>query len=133
SGERVEELPLYRVEDQPYIHYRKGALVFYRLREEIGEQALNRALKRFLQDKGYQQPPFTTSAELVAYIRAEAKPGQQALITDLFEKITFYDNRVVDATARRLADGRYEVTMRLHADKRYADGKGRETPAPLDD
>ena len=133
GGERVEELPLYRVEDQPYIHYRKGALVFYRLREEIGEQALNRALKRFLQDKAYQPPPFTTSAELVDYIRAEARPDQQALITDLFEKITFYDNRMAEATARRLADGRYEVTMRLHAAKRYADGKGRETPAPLDD
>ncbi len=133
GGERVEELPLYRVENQPYIHYRKGALVFYRLREEIGEQALNRALKRFLQDKGYQPPPFTTSAELVDYIRAEAPPEQQALITDLFEKIAFYDNRMEEATARRLGDGRYEVTMKLHAAKRYADGKGRETPAPLDD
>ncbi|MDI1434798.1 ABC transporter permease/M1 family aminopeptidase [Polyangium sorediatum] len=133
GGERVEELPLYRVENQQYIHYQKGSLVFYRLREEIGEAALNRALKKFLQDKGYQQPPYTTSAELLAYIRAEAGPAHEALITDLFEKICFYDNRVEAATARKRDDGKYEVKLDLFADKRYADGTGKETPGELDD
>ncbi|MNU94212.1 ABC-2 family transporter protein [compost metagenome] len=133
GGEDVEELPLYRVENQQYIHYRKGSVVFYRLREEMGEEALNRALSRFIQAKAFQQPPYTTSAELLEFIRAEAKPEQQALITDLFEKISFYDNRVVDATAKKRSDGRYDVTMQLHADKRYADGVGKETPGTLDD
>ena len=133
GGERIEELPLYRNENQPYIHYRKGALVFYRLREELGEAAVNRALKRFLVDKGYQQAPFTTSRELIGYLREEATPGQQGLITDLFEKISFYDNRVVDARAKKRADGKYEVTLQLHAGKLHVDGKGKETPAKLDD
>ncbi len=133
GGEDVEELPLYRVENQQYIHYRKGSVVFYRLREEMGEAALNRALSRFIQAKAFQQPPYTTSAELLEFIRAEAKPEQQALITDLFEKISFYDNRVVDATAKQRADGRYDVTLQLHADKRYADGLGKEAAGTLDD
>lgn len=133
GGEDVEELPLYRVENQQYIHYRKGSVVFYRLREEMGEEALNRALSRFIQAKAFQQPPYTTSAELLEFIRAEAKPEQQALITDLFEKISFYDNRVVEATTKKRADGRYDVTLQLHADKRYADGVGKETPGTLDD
>jgi aminopeptidase N len=84
GSELIEEQPLFRVENQQYIHYRKGSLVFYRLRDEIGEATLNRALKRFLEDKGYQQPPFTTTRELLAYIRAEAPADKQALITDLF-------------------------------------------------
>ena len=133
GNEAVEELPLYRVENQQYIHYRKGSVVFYRLREEMGEEALNRALSRYLQDKGYQQAPFTTSAELLTYLRAEATPEQQGLITDLFEKISFYDNRVTDATARKRDDGRYEVTLTLHAAKHYADGLGKESPGTLDD
>ena len=107
--------------------------MFYRLREEMGEQALNRALSRFLQAKAFQQPPYTTSVELLEFIRAEAGPAHQALITDLFEKIGFYDNRVVEATTTRRADGRHDVTMKLHADKRYADGLGKETPGTLDD
>jgi ABC-2 type transport system permease protein len=133
GGERLEELPLFRVENQQYIHYEKGSLVFYRLREELGEAALNRALKKFLEAKGYQQPPYTTSVELVDFLRAEARPEQQALITDLFEKIGFYDNRIEAATAIKRADGKYEVTLDLHAAKLYVDGVGKETPAAIDD
>jgi aminopeptidase N len=133
GGERIEELPLYRVENQQYIHYQKGSLVFYRLREELGEEAVNRALRKFLEAKAFQNAPYTTSAELLQFIRAEARPDQQALITDLFEKISFYDNRVEEATAVKRADGKYEVTLDLHAAKRYADGKGKETAGKLDD
>ncbi len=133
GSERIEELPLERVENQQYIHYRKGSLVFYRLREEMGEAALNRALKRFLQDKGYQQPPYTTSRELLGYLRAEAPADRQQLLTDLFEKITLYDNRLETASAKKRADGRYDVTLKLHATKVHADGQGKETPATLDD
>ncbi|MCD7097360.1 M1 family aminopeptidase [Stenotrophomonas sp. MMGLT7] len=133
GGEQIEELPLYRVENQQYIHYQKGSLVFYRLREEIGEAALNRALQKFLRDKAYQHPPYTTSAELLDYIRAEARPDQQALITDLFEKIAFYDNRVLAATATRRGDGKYDVVLDLHAAKRYADGQGKESAGKMDD
>lgn len=133
GGELIEELPLVRVENQPYIHYRKGSLVFYRLRDEIGEEALNRALKRFLQDKGYQESPFTTSAELLDYIRAEAPPSKHALIADLFEKIVFYDNRVLEASAKKRADGQWDVTMKLHLAKMEADGKGKETPRAYDE
>jgi ABC-type transport system involved in multi-copper enzyme maturation permease subunit len=133
GGELVEEQPLYRVENQQYIHYRKGSMVFYRLREEMGEAALNRALSKFIADKAYQKAPFTTSKELITYIRAEAKPEQQVLITDLFEKISFYDNRVEEASAKKRSDGKYDVTLSLHADKLYSDGKGKETPGTLDD
>ncbi len=133
GGERLEELPLYRVEDQQYIHYRKGSLVFYRLREEMGEAALDRALHRFLADWAYKPPPYPTTLDLLKYIRSEARPDQQGLITDLFEKISFYDDRVVDVTAKKRSDGRYAVTLQLHAAKRYADGKGRETAGQLDD
>lgn len=133
GSEKIEELPLMRVENQQYIHYRKGSLVFYRLRDEIGEEALNRALKRFLQDKGYQESPFTTSAELLGYIRAEAPADKQALITDLFEKIVFYDNRVLEAKAKRRADGQWDVTMKLHLAKMEADGKGKESARAYDE
>ena len=133
GGEKIEELPLVRVENQDYIHYRKGSLIFYRLRDEIGEEALNRALKRFLQDKGYQESPFATSAELVDYIRAEAPAAKQALITDMFEKIVFYDNRVLEASAKKRADGQWDVTMKLHLAKMEADGKGKETARAYDE
>ena len=41
GGEVIEELPLDRVENQQYIHYRKGSLVMYRLKDELGEDRVN--------------------------------------------------------------------------------------------
>src|SRR5262249_1851822 len=37
------------------------------------------------------------------------------------------------AHATRRADGRYDVTLDVEARKSYADGKGKETEAPLDE
>lgn len=133
GGELIEEQPLARVENQQYIHYQKGSLIFYRLRDEIGETALNRALKRYLEDKAYQQAPYTTTRELLEYIRAESPVEKHALISDLFEKIVFYDNRVTEATAKKRADGQWDVTMKLHLAKIEVDGKGKETPRAYDE
>src|SRR5262249_28616107 len=35
-------------------------------------------------------------------------------------------------TAHKRDDGKYDVTMKLHAAKTYVDGVGKETPATLD-
>ena len=48
------------------------------------------------------------------------------------EKITLFDNRVTEATAKKLPDGKYEVTMKVHAGKVYVDGTGKETDASSD-
>lgn len=133
GSEQVEEQPLFRVKNQQYIHYNKGSLIFYRLRDEIGEEPLNRALKRYLQDKAFQQAPYTTTRELLDYIRAETPQQKQALITDLFEKIVFYDNRVSAATAKQRADGLWDVTMQVHLAKMEADGKGKESARAYDE
>ena len=133
GGEVLPEQPLERVEDQPYIHYDKGALVMYRLQDEIGEDAVNRALRRLLATYALKGPPYPTSLDLVADLRAEASPDKQALITDLFEKITLYDLKTTRAVARRLPDGRFDVALTVSARKLYADGLGKETEAPLDE
>ncbi|HZX71337.1 MAG TPA: hypothetical protein VFE77_11015, partial [Rhodanobacter sp.] len=54
------------------------------------------------------------------------------MLDDFFWKITLFDNRMVSATAKKLPDGKYEVTMKVHADKVYVDGKGKETPGKID-
>lgn len=133
AGELREELPLALVENQQYIHYNKGSLVFYALRDYIGEDTLNAVLKRFLEDKGYQQPPYTTTREFLAYLRAGTDPKFHPLIEDLFEKIVFFDNRAVDVSAVKRDDGKYVVTLKLHTEKFEADGKGKETTVPLRD
>jgi ABC-2 type transport system permease protein len=129
--EVVEELPLERVENQPYIHYRKGTLVMYWLKESVGEDVVNRALRRLLAKYAFQGPPYPSSKDFIAYLREEAGPAYDGLISDLFEKITVYDMKAKDAVWTRRADGKYEVSFTVAGRKYYADGKGNETEAPL--
>jgi aminopeptidase N len=131
GGDPAEEQPLERVENQPYIHYRKGSLVMYRLQDEIGEEAVNRALRKLIHDYAFKPAPYPTALELVNDFRAEAPADKQQLITDLFEKITLYDFKTKTAVAKKRADGRWDVTLTVEAKKLYADGKGKETEAPL--
>lgn len=133
GGEVVEELPLVRVENQGYIHYNKGALVMYFLRNEIGEAAVNRSLQRLLAQYAFKPAPYPSSSDYVRILREEAGPQHQDLITDLFERITLYDAKTIQATRKHLPDGRWEVTLTVEAKKLYADGQGKEVEADLNE
>jgi aminopeptidase N len=135
GGEVMEELPLDRVENQPYIHYRKGSLVMYRLQDVLGEQAVDQALHDYLQTYAFKGPPYPKSTDLIALFRAQAgsDPVKQQLITDLFDKITVYDLHAVTASSHKRADGKYDVTVKISAKKNYADGTGKETEAPMNE
>jgi ABC-2 type transport system permease protein len=127
-----DERPLARVLGQSYIAYQKGALVMYLLQERLGEAAVNRALRSVVQHYKFKGAPYPRSLDVVAALRAEAKTTEdQNLITDLWERITFYDLRVVEPVAVQRADGKWDVTVPVEARKMYADGQGNTTETPL--
>jgi aminopeptidase N len=138
SGRRTQllaEQPLFSAGlDQDYVNYGKGALVLYLLQQRIGEQAMNRALSRLVARYRFTNGPYPRSLDLIALLRAEAKtPEQQSLITDLFERITLYDLKVGQPSARRRPDGRWDVTVPVEAGKTWSDGLGNERPAALNE
>ena len=133
ATERKAEEPLYRNENQGYIHYRKGSLAMYALQDYIGEDAVNRALASFDRKWAFKGPPYPTSRDLLAELSAVTPPQYQYLIKDLFETITLYENRAVSATSHRLADGRYEVKLTVEAKKLRADETGVQREVPMDD
>ncbi len=131
--ESREEMPLVRVEDQPYVHYRKGSLVMYALKDYLGEERVNRALAALLAEKAYAFDPYPRSVDLLRHLKAVAEtPAERALISDLFERITLFDLKVTDAVVEPRNDGRFDVTITVRAKKLEADGKGRESERPLD-
>ncbi|MDH4165869.1 MAG: M1 family aminopeptidase [Gammaproteobacteria bacterium] len=133
GSEVLEELPLVRVEYQPYIYYQKGGIALYLLKDQLGAGKVNEALRGLIAQFAFKPAPYANPTDLIRRFRAVAGPGQQQLITDLFEKITLYDVKVTDAKAQRRTDGRWDVTLEVDARKLYADGKGTETEAPLDE
>jgi aminopeptidase N len=121
------------VENQPYIHYRKGSLVMYALRDAIGEDNLNAAIRRIIGRWAFQGPPYVRTIEMVDQFRASTPPALQGMIHDLFETITLYDNKATNVTTTRTPDGKYRVRVTVQAKKFRADGMGNEKEIPLDD
>ena len=131
GGELIDELPLALVENQPYIHYRKGSVAMYALKDAIGEAAVNRALAQFIEAFAFRGAPFPTTGDLIAAFRAEAGDEHQALITDLFERISLYDLKVAEVATSPVPEG-VEVAITIEAKQFEADGEGRESEVPLD-
>jgi ABC-2 type transport system permease protein len=87
ANESEQEPPLYLVNpEQSYIAYGKGAISLYTLSEFIGEEKLNNALKEYLDKVKFQPPPYTTSIEMLEYLKKATPDSLQYLITDMFEK-----------------------------------------------
>jgi aminopeptidase N len=127
------EQTLARATRDGFVFYQKGSLAMYALKDAIGEERLNGALRQFVERVRFQEPPYTTVGEFLDLLRAAAPAESRHLIEDLFERITLYDNRAPSAVWRELGDGRYGVTLKVTARKLRADDMGNETEVPLND
>jgi len=123
--ERKGESALMYNDGQMYIHYKKGSLVFYALSDYIGEENLNGALKKFVEKVKFQEPPYTTSIEMVDYIRKATPDSLQYVIKDMFETITLYKNRIVDVKSTELENGKYQVDIEFNVSKYRVTDKGK--------
>ncbi len=135
SGRRTEEemeLPLVLNEGQDYIHYNKGSLVFYALKDYLSEKTLNGVLRDFIHEVGFQHAPFTRAVDLVDRFRRAAPTDKKYLIKDLFETITFYVMRCDSVSANSVGD-HYDVVVRGNCRKFRVDGMGNGTEIPMND
>ena len=126
------ELPLYKVENQSYIHYRKGAVIMYALKDYIGENVLNRALVRLIKNHAYKSTPYVVSTDFISYLKEEAGVKHHKLIEDFFEKITLYDVKINNAEVIELKNKRFKILLNIEARKFYADSKGNENETDFD-
>ncbi|MFH1004659.1 MAG: M1 family aminopeptidase [Bacteroidota bacterium] len=133
SHERKKEMPMLTAEEQQYIHYNKGSVIMYALKDYIGEDSLNSAMKKYIKAAAYRDNPYTTSIEFIDYIRKATPDSLKHIITDMFEKITLFENRVLEAGYKKTKDGKYIVEFTVEAKKIVADSLGNETEIPIND
>lgn len=132
SREQEAERPLARTEEQGYIHYRKGSVVMYYLKEMIGEDKVNAALHKLTDSLAYRNPPYPTSLSALRAFREVTPDSLQYLISDLFENITLFSNRVTRANYSKSGDG-YDVTFHTSSEKFTSDTLGTQTAIPVND
>ena len=134
GSEQLDERPLMEVEPtQGYVHYRKGSVIMYHLKELIGEDKVNAALRSVVEKFGYQKAPYPTSVDLVDALREQCPPEYHGVLTDSFKKITLFGNRTTEATYKKRDDGKYDVTINVDCHKFQANSKGLETEVELND
>jgi heme/copper-type cytochrome/quinol oxidase subunit 2 len=133
SYEVDKEVPLYKVENQGHIHYGKGSLILFALQDYIGEDKVNMAMKNYLGEFKHAGPPYSTSLDFIKYLEPQVPDSLKHLITDWFKEITLYDNRMKEATYKKLENGKYELTMKIESVKMRADTMGNETKFPMND
>lgn len=128
ASEGKKEVPLLLCENQQYIHYNKGSLVMYALKDYLGEDTLNAALAKYIRKTAFQNPPYTTAYEFYEYIKAATPDSLKETVKDLFERIVVYDNSVKSWSYKKTASGKYKISAVLNSIKTISDslGKGKE-------
>ncbi len=133
GGETEREQPIMKVESQGYIHYNKGSVVLYCMREFLGEDTLNKAFRTLIDSFAYGAPPYPTSLDMYRELETVTPDSLTYLLEDNFKYITLYNNRMLSATAKKASDGMYDVTLTFTCEKNHADTLGRETPVAMND
>jgi ABC-2 type transport system permease protein len=125
-----KEHPLIRA-DQWFEWGGKAGVVLYGLRDLMGEDSLNAALRDFKNAYAFKSKlPFAGTNDLYRYLQKHVPDSLQYYLTDNFQKITLYDNRIIDVkSAPTGKNNEYKVTMKVNVAKVYIDDKGNDVPA----
>lgn len=105
----------------------------YALKDYIGEDSVNAALKRYIKKVGFQSAPYTTAKEFVANMKLSVPDSMQYVVKDLFEDITIYENYVKELKSVKQPDGKYKVTLTVGSGKFKADSVGKSKAVPVND
>lgn len=133
ATEGKKERPLMLVENQQYIHYNKGSIVMYALKDYISEDSLNAALAKYIKKVAFQEPPYTNSIEFINYLKAATPDSLKYIINDMFETITLYENKTTKCSYTKTKDGKYLVKISVESKKMKADSIGKMKDVAVND
>jgi ABC-type transport system involved in multi-copper enzyme maturation permease subunit len=126
---RSSEEPLALAENnQQFLVYNKASWVFWGLRHYAGTQAVQTAIRSFLEEHGTSGPPYPTTLELVSQLKETLGPDYHQLIKDYFDRITFWELKIEDDVDITAAGDKFQLSLPIKIDKKYAAKKdGKET------
>ncbi|HEY4195841.1 MAG TPA: hypothetical protein VGM63_09925, partial [Mucilaginibacter sp.] len=109
----------------------KASVALYGLRDLIGEDSLNNALREFKNAYAFKnKPPFAGAPDLYRYLQKHVPDSLQYYLTDTWQKITLYDNKLTEVkTVPTGNKNEYKVTLKMDISKVWKDGKGDDIPA----
>lgn len=130
AGEK--EMPLWKTTEQPFVHYQKGGLAIFRLKEILGEAHLARALHELVKQHGYpSQKP--SPADLIGALKRGTNAAQAQLIDVLFKKVIVFDNDIKIRSTKPLPHNSQLLTLEINV-RKTDETSGKPVPLePRDD
>ncbi len=109
----------------------KAGVVLYGLRSLIGEDSMNRALREFEDAFAFKKNgPYAGANDLYDYLKRYTPDSLQYFLTDSWQKVTLYDNRVKTVTVNKTpGKEEYKITATVSIDKSWLNEKGEDAPA----
>jgi len=106
-----------------YLWNDKAPLVLYALAQTIGADSVNAALREFLRQWSYRDGgPYAGAGDLYNCLKKHTPDSLFYYLSDSWEKVTLYDNRVLEATVLpRQKDSAYIIRVRVSVDKQQYD------------
>ena len=107
------EPPIYKVLGQGYISYGKALTVMLALRDLIGEDLVNKTLKTITDRHRSVNKLEVNSIGFLEEIYKVTPKERHGLVDDWFKKLITYDLGIEESSYKELADGTYEVTLKV--------------------
>lgn len=119
--------------NEDFLYYRKGGLALYALSKYLGKEKVNGALRSLLQKHSAKAIPLPTTLNLFQELKTITPDSLQYLLHDLFKANTYWRLKTKQFAARQIKGGKWEVTLKVQAQKVVVDATGNEKELPMND
>jgi hypothetical protein len=116
-----------------FLGYRKGPLAMYALREYVGADRVDVALRRLLAAHAAAHPPLPTTRDLYRELEAVTPDSLRPLLHDLFAANTLWDLATEQVSAVPAPGGMVQLTLAVRARKIVVDTAGAVRELPMHD
>ncbi|MBS1528527.1 MAG: hypothetical protein JST19_22970, partial [Bacteroidetes bacterium] len=109
----------------------KTGTTLYGLRELIGEDSLNKALREFKNVYAFKSNgPFAGASDLYRYLQKYTPDSLRYYLDDTWQKVTLYNNKINTVTVKPTRNkDEYQVDLKLTIDKVWLNDKRGEVSA----
>lgn len=109
----------------------KVGVGMYGLRELIGEDSLNNALRDFKNAYAFKNTgPFAGANDLYRYLQKHTPDSLQYYLIDTWQKVTLYDNKINSVTMKPTGNkDEYKIDLKVSIDKTWLNDKSEDASA----
>jgi aminopeptidase N len=133
SYENTLEPPIYKVHGQGYLSYGKNFTVMIALRDLIGEETLNKAIRKFVDKYRGKVKLEVTSIEFLNEIYKVTPSKDHTLIDDWFKRVITYDLVIDDVKITNTIDGRFSIEIDIISKRFETLNDGSTKPIQIDE